>query len=96
MVKLTFSLPEATAQQIRLAASRLGKAQSHIVRDAVADYTQRTDRLSEAERLRMLSLLHELRDKPRDQYTRTAAEAEAEIEEVRATRRLSGHGTPVR
>ena len=96
MVKLTFSLPEVTAKQIRLTAARLGKARSHVVRDAVADYAQRTDRLSEAERRRMLGLLHQLRDRPAAGFTRSAEDAEAETREIRASRRLSGRHRPVR
>ena len=36
MVRVTFSLDDATVAQIRLTAARLRKAQSHVVRDAVA------------------------------------------------------------
>ena len=48
MVRVTYSLDEATVGRIRRTAERLGKPQSHVVRDAVADYDARTDRLSEA------------------------------------------------
>ena len=64
MVRVTYSLDEATVGRIRRTAERLGKPQSHVVRDAVADYDARTDRLSEAERLRMLEVLDRLRDEP--------------------------------
>ena len=53
MTRVTFSLDEATVAQIRQTAARLRKAQSHIVRDAVADYAARSDRLSERERLQL-------------------------------------------
>lgn len=84
MVRVTYSLDEATVRRIRRAAERLGKPQSHVVRDAVADYDARTDRLSEAERLRMLDVLDRLRDEP---VTRSRESVEAELREIRASRR---------
>ena len=91
MVKVTFSLDEATVAQIRLAAARLNKAQSHIVREAVADYAARADRLSERERLERLQVLERLRDQ---KATRPAADVEAEIASVRRARRTGGRRTP--
>ena len=89
MVKMTFSLPEGTAKQIRIVARRYGRPQSHVVREAVAEYAARADRLPEAERLRMLAVLEELRNKPTTGFTRTAEEAQAEIDAIRASRRAS-------
>ena len=86
MVRVTYSLDEATVGRIRRTAERLGKPQSHVVRDAVADYDARTDRLSEAERLRMLEVLDRLRDEP---VTRSRESVEAEQREIRASRRES-------
>ena len=87
MVKVTFSLDEATVNELRRTAARLRKAQSHVVRDAVADYAARADRLSERERLHVLGVLDRLRDaKP----TRPAKEVDAEIAAVRAARRQGG------
>jgi metal-responsive CopG/Arc/MetJ family transcriptional regulator len=87
MVKATFSLPEETMAQIQRAAARLGKAQSHVVRDAVADYAERTDRLSERERREMLGVLEALRTSPR---SRPAPAVDREIAAVRAARRRGG------
>ncbi len=87
MVKVTYSLTETTVRQIRLTAARLGKAQSHVVREAVADYAARADRLSERERLRLLDVLEGLR---RAKPTRPAKEVDAEIESIRAARRGGG------
>ena len=84
MVKVTYSLDDATVRRVRRAAERLGKPQSHVVREAVAEYDARTDRLSEAERLRMLEALDRLRN---DQVTRPRASAVAELREIRASRR---------
>ena len=86
MVKVTYSLDEATVRRIRRTADRLGKPQSHVVREAVAEYDARTDRLSEAERLRMLDVLDRLRDEP---VTGSRESAEAELREIRASRRES-------
>jgi Arc/MetJ-type ribon-helix-helix transcriptional regulator len=87
MARVTFSLDDATVAQIRLTASRLRKAQSHVVRDAVADYAARTDRLSERERLQLMGVLERLREtKP----TRPAAGVDEELRAVRSARRAGG------
>ena len=87
MVRVTFSLDDATVAQIRQTAARLRKAQSHVVRDAIADYAARSDRLSERERLHALGVLERLRAaKP----TRPAAAVDAELRSLRAARRAGG------
>jgi len=87
MVRVTFSLDDATVAQIRQTAARLRKAQSHVVRDAVADYAARSDRLSERERLHLMGVLERLRDaKP----TRPAAAVDTELRSLRAARRAGG------
>ena len=84
MVKVTYSLDDATVRRIRRAAERLGKPQSQVVREAVAAYDARTDRLSEAERLRMLDVL----DRWRKEHTpRSPESVEAELREIRESRR---------
>jgi len=73
-------------RRIRRAAERLGKPQSQVVREAVAEYDARTDRLSEAERLRMLDVL----DRWRKEHTpRSPESVEAELREIRESRRES-------
>ena len=96
MVKVTYSLDDATVRRIRRAAERFGKPQSHVVREAVAEYDARTDRLSEAERLRMLDVLDRLRREP---VTRSQESADAELREIRLSRlegweRRSVHDDP--
>ncbi len=87
MVRVTFSLDETTVTAIRRTAARLRKPQSQVVREAVADYAARSDRLSEAERLRMLDVLDKLRAaRPR----RQAREVDAELDDLRRTRRTGG------
>ncbi|HEU4787407.1 MAG TPA: ribbon-helix-helix protein, CopG family [Gemmatimonadaceae bacterium] len=87
MVKVTFSLNEATVAEIRRTAERLGTAQSQVVRDAVAEYAARTDRVSERERLRRLTILDRLRKTP---ASRTAAAVDAELRALRTARRTGG------
>ena len=86
MVKVTYSLDDATVRRIRRTAERLGRPQSQVVREAVAEYDARTDRLSEAERLRMLDVLDRLRSEP---VTRSPASVDTELREVRLSRRAS-------
>ena len=91
MARVTFSLDDATVAEIKRTAARLRTPQSHVVRDAVADYAARTDRLSERERQHMMGVLERLRDtKP----TRTAADVDAELKALRASRRAGGRRHP--
>ena len=87
MVKATFSLPAETLALIRRTAARQGKAQSQVVRDAVADYAERADRLTERERQDLLTVLDGLRTTPRG---RSARAVDDEIAAVRAARRHGG------
>jgi hypothetical protein len=86
MVKATYSLDDATVRRIRRTAERLGKPQSHVVREAVAEYDARTDRLSEAERLRMLGVLDRWR---KERAPRSRESVESELREIRLSRRES-------
>lgn len=87
MARVTFSLGDETVAEIRRTAARLRKPQSHVVRDAVAEYAARSDRLSDAERRKALAVLDRLREgKP----TRTAADVDAELAAIRAARRTGG------
>lgn len=72
----------ATAARVRRMAERLGKPQSLVVREAVAECDARTDRPSEAERLRMLDVPD--RGEP---VTRSRESVAAEIREIRRSRR---------
>ncbi len=87
MARITFSLDEATVAQIRQTAARLRRPQSHVVRDAVADFAARTDRLSERERARLMGVLDKLRDA---RPTRPAAGVDEELRSLRAARRAGG------
>ena len=84
MIKVTFTLDDETVARLRRVASRLGKPQSQVVREAVKDYAARSDKLSEEERKRLLAVLDELAPKiPR----RPQKEVDAELREIRAARR---------
>lgn len=87
MIRVTFSLDEDTVARLRRTAARLRKPQSQVVREAVADYAARGDRLSETERLRMLRVLRALAAaKPTRSHTTT----HAELRTIRAGRRQGG------
>ena len=90
MARATFSLDEATIAEIRRTAERLRKPQSHVIREAVADYAARTDRLSERERQHLLDVMTGIRAK---QPERTARQVDAEIKAVRQARRAGGKST---
>ena len=87
MIKVTFTLDDDTVVRLRRAATRLAKPQSQVVREAIRDYEARNDTLSDAERTRMLAVLDRALSAVR---ARPKADVEAEVEEVRQVRRLSG------
>jgi predicted DNA-binding protein len=87
MVKVTFSIDDETWRTLRETAERLGKSQSLVVREAVADYAARAGDLTEAERRRMLKIVDELLREPRRGVRGAAA---AEIREIRRSRRSGG------
>ena len=87
MVKMTFTLDDATVVQLRRTAARKGKPQSWVVREAVADYAARADMLTPAEKARMLEVLERFSRTP---VTGTQADVDREIAEIRASRRAAG------
>jgi Arc/MetJ-type ribon-helix-helix transcriptional regulator len=91
MVKVTFSLDEATVAEIKRTAARLRAPQSQVVRDAVAEYAARADRLPERERLRVLHVLETLRGA---RPSRAAKDVDRELAEVRSARRQGGRRRP--
>ena len=87
MVKVTFTLDHETVARIRRAADRLGKPQSFVVREAVAEYAARADRLTEGERLRLLGVLEEIGAAA---PTRGARAVDEELRAVRKARQQGG------
>ncbi len=89
MVKVTFSLDEATVERLRRAADRLGKPQSQVVREAIRDYSSRIGKLSEDERARLLTIFDAVVPAiPR----RPFGDVKREIAAIRAARRAGGRG----
>jgi predicted transcriptional regulator len=84
-VKVTFTLDEATVERLNETAARLAKPKSEVVREAIRDYHSRTDRLSEAERQRMLRAVDELMAKP---PTRSQREVDGELRAIRELRQI--------
>jgi predicted transcriptional regulator len=87
MVKLTFSVDEGTAQTLKKTAERLGKPQSMVVREAVAEYASRAGRLTETERRMMLKAVDQMIRQP---PTRPQSEVAGELRAVRQARRRGG------
>jgi predicted DNA-binding protein len=82
--KLTFSLDDETVAALRSAARRTGKPQSLIVREAIAQHAAHEDRLSDAERTRLLRVLERVGDQA---PTRSATDVDRELAEIRRARR---------
>ena len=82
-VKVTLSLSPETVELLSDAATRLAKPKSKIVRDAIQEFHAGIDRLSSAERVRMLAVLDEFAATP---PIRSDADVERELEEIRKAR----------
>ena len=91
MVKVTFTLDDETVDRLRRLATRLRRPLSQVVRESIKDYEARSDKLSDEERNRLLAVLEEIRKSP---PTRSRAEVDAELRELRAARRRGGRRTP--
>jgi hypothetical protein len=59
-IKSTFTLDDDTVHTIRVLAEREGKAQSHVVREAVAHYAARDEKTTSEERERLLRTFDDL------------------------------------
>jgi hypothetical protein len=84
MVKVTFTLDDETVGRLRRLSAKLRRPLSQIVRESVKDYEARSDKLSEEERQRLLAVLDQIMEAPR---TRSRAEVDAELREIRESRR---------
>lgn len=93
MVKVTFTLDEATVERLRRAAQRLARPQSQVVREAIKDYAARVGRLSEEERARLLKVFDTV---VAAIPLRPAAHVDAELRAIRAARRAGGRRRPPR
>ena len=84
---MTFTLDEHTAARLRLAARRLAKAQSEVVREAVNQFADRVGQLDDDERRRMLAALRTLAEHP---VSRGAGAVRREVRAIREARRSGG------
>ena len=84
MPKVTFSLDEETVRTLRRVSEQKRKAQSLIVREAIAEYSAREDRLPEDERTRRLEVLRELESQ---RATHSGTEVDRELRDLRQSRR---------
>jgi predicted DNA-binding protein len=89
MVKATFTLDEDTIAKLNETAQRLSKPKSEVVREAIKGYrgADTSDRLSEAESRRRVEILKAYALLP---PTRSSAETDRELAELRASRRRGG------
>jgi predicted transcriptional regulator len=87
MIKVTFTLDEATVDQLRRTAARVRKPQSRVVREAISEYAIRAEKLSASERQRMLALLDRAIRRP---PSRAPGDVALELKELRAARRRWG------
>ena len=83
MVKVTFSLDEETVRTLRRVAERKRKPQSLVVREAVAEYAAREDKLPDDERQRRLDVIRELKAQP---STRPGPEVDRALRDIRKSR----------
>lgn len=87
MVKVTFTLDEATIQRLTEAAARRKIPKSQAVREAIEDFSVKEDIMDEAERQRKLRVVRALMAAP---PTRSRKEMNAELTELRRARRHGG------
>jgi metal-responsive CopG/Arc/MetJ family transcriptional regulator len=91
-VKVTFTLDEATIRRLNETAARLSKPKSEVVREAIQEFHAKSDRLSEAERQRMVRIMKRILAEP---PARSQAEVDRELREIRRARRSGGRLHPV-
>jgi hypothetical protein len=86
-VKATFTFDEATIRRIAEASARLGRPKSQIVREAIHEYHERLDRLSDRQRDSMLRDFDALAPAI---PARARTDVNRELREVRRARRTAG------
>lgn len=88
--KMTFSLDTLTAARIGALSEQLGKPKSAIVREAVSVYARTKGKVTEEERIERVRVFRELVAKI---PPRPREEVEAELRELRLSRRTGWRGT---
>jgi hypothetical protein len=93
MVKMTFTIDDSTAEILRRIASRLNKAQSQVLREAIRHYEPHAGHLTPEERNRRVELFDQaIRAIPK----RPASETNRELLDVRKSRRKGWQRKPTR
>jgi hypothetical protein len=85
--KVTFTLDEATITRLRAAAERLALPKSQVVREAIREFGDRAERLSERERRRLLEAFDRLVPAI---PPRPLRDVERELADLRRARRAGG------
>ena len=91
MAKVTYTLDDTTVDLLKRTAAQQRKAQSQVVREAIAEYAARVERLSESERSRLLQVLAKVRATAPG---RPAVEVGEELRALKTARRRGGRRTP--
>ena len=86
-IKVTFTLDADTISRLRATAERLAIPKSEVVREAIRDFSDRTGRLSERERQRLLEAFDRLVP---GIPSRPLRDVERELTELRRARRAGG------
>ena len=95
MAKATFTLDDETLRTIRKLADRSRKPQSLVVREAVAHYAAREEKLSSEERDRLLRMLDDMIARPAQPGDKTARDVDIELRDLRLARRSRGRLHPI-
>ena len=85
--KVTFTLDAATIARLRVTAERLALPKSQVVREAIRDFGDRAERLSERERRHLLGAFDRLVPKV---PLRDPRDVDRELAELRRARRSGG------
>ena len=92
--KVTYTLDDDTIRQIRRLADRSRKPQSMVVREAVAHYAAREERLTDEEREHQLRVIDDILARPQRPGDKTRTDVDRELREVRLSRRRGGRLHP--
>lgn len=91
--KVTFTLDAETIARLQRTAERLARSKSAVLREAIRDYSERTGRLGEAERRRLLETFDRLVPGLPPRRPRDVAKELAELK--RSRRAAARRGSPV-
>ena len=88
MVKMTFTLDEETADALRRISQRVRRPQSQVLREAIRHYEPHAGQLTVDERRKRVQMFDQVVARiPK----RPASEVDAELHEIRTSRRKGWH-----